>query len=62
MGKMKELYTALQETERLLREYDPVAFEAGRRLVESAQAIVLAQADAQARAILSGEHQPPTPL
>jgi len=62
MGTMKELYTALQETERLLREYDPVAFEAGRRLVEEAQAIVLADAKARARAITSREDPLPSPL
>jgi hypothetical protein len=59
---MKELYTALQEAERLFREYDPVAFEAGRKLVEEAQALVLADAKARARNILSREHQLPSPL
>lgn len=62
MGNMKELFTALQEAERLLREYDPVGFEAGRRLVESAQAIALADAKARAQAILSRENQLPISL
>jgi len=61
MGKMKELYTALQETERLLREYAPVAFAAGRRLVETAQDIVRAEAKARARAILSRGEPIPAP-
>lgn len=60
MGTMKELYTALQESERLLREYDPLAAEAGQRLVEHAQSVVLAQAQAQVRALLSREHPLPT--
>ncbi len=38
MGAMKELLSSLQEA---MQEYDPVAFEEGRRIVEAAQAAVL---------------------
>jgi hypothetical protein len=32
---MKNLSTLLRETEQALREYDPVAYEDARRLIES---------------------------
>ena len=42
MGKMKEIYTILQEAQHLLQDVDPVAFEDAQRIVGEAQEIVLA--------------------
>ena len=42
MGKMKDLYTLLRETEQALQEYDPLAFENAKRIIEAAQAMTLA--------------------
>ena len=41
MGAMKELLSSLQEAGQAMQEYDPVAFEEGRRIVEAARAAVL---------------------
>ena len=36
MGNMKNLYTAMQELEQALREYDPLSFEEAERLIAEA--------------------------
>jgi len=62
MGKMKELYTAMQEIGRLLRESDPVTFDAVERLVEDAKAIALSSMASRPRGITPREDQLPMRL
>jgi hypothetical protein len=57
MGRMKELYTLLQETEQALREYDPLAFENAKQIVEAAQAMALASLTPRPRSIKPREDQ-----
>ena len=54
---MKELYTLLQETEQALREYDPLAFENAKKIVEAAQAMALASLTPRPRLIKPREDQ-----
>jgi hypothetical protein len=39
MGRMKELFTTLQEAGRVIQESDPLAFENARQIIENAKAI-----------------------
>lgn len=41
MGKLAEILSSLQEAGQAMQEYDPVAFEEGRRIVDAAQETVL---------------------
>jgi hypothetical protein len=42
MGKMKTLYTLLQEAEQALQEQDPLAYEHAKKVIEAVQAMTLA--------------------
>ena len=57
MARMKELYTLLQETEQALREYDPLAFENAKQIIEAAQAMALASLTPRSRSIRPQEDQ-----
>jgi hypothetical protein len=59
MGKMKELYTLLHETEEALREYDPLAFDNAKQIIEAAQAIALTAMTPHLRSIKPREDQTP---
>ena len=39
MGAMKRLFSSLQEVGQAMQEYDPLAFESARQIIEDAQAI-----------------------
>ena len=62
MGKMKELHTALQELGQLLRESDPVTFDAAQKFLDDAQAIVLSSMASRPRGLKPREDQLPMPL
>lgn len=57
MGKMKELYTLLQETEEALREYDPLAFDYAKQIIDAAQAIARTAMTPHLRSIKPREDQ-----
>jgi len=57
MGRMKELYTAIQEAGEALQEYDPVAFENAKQIIEAAQATALASMSPRPPSIKPREDQ-----
>jgi len=61
MGKIKELYTLLQETDQALQEYDPLAYENAKQIVEAAQAITLASLTPRPRLIRPKENHTEVP-
>ncbi len=61
MGRMKELYTLLQETEQALQEYEPLAFENAKHIIEAAQAIAFASLKPRPRSIQPREDQTQIP-